>query len=477
MTIKRVLPLALAVACLAVPTAAAAAQRPAVTGLTFSPATFAVATSASASAAGRGTKIRLHLSGRGATINIAVARALGGRKVGGHCAKPTPKLRDRPGCTRHKHVGTMARESSGVGDQSLGFSGHLNGHALAPGKYRATIVAVDKRHHRSKRKRTTFSVTRAVGGAPKPAQCADGVDNDRDGKVDLADPGCTSPTDNDETDGAASPPTVTGDPNQFPNESTTGVPAGWVPAETRSTDLTVTQAGAVVQDVRFTNGAALIVRAPNVTVRRVKLEGGWINNISGGCANGLLLEDVTIDRSSPETNGGEGVVSTGGYTARRVAILNRSEGFRSGGASSGCGASTIQDSFIQIRPPDGCNDWHGDGIQGFGSSGLTVTNVTIDFNGTGCGGNAGFFYPGGPDGTPTARADINRLLIRGGGFSFFMGTPGSVQNLKIVNNAWGNGPINITDTGCGPISPWQAQIVTATASQLVTGTVRNLPCR
>jgi hypothetical protein len=69
------------------------------------------------------------------------------------------------------------------------------------------------------------------------------------------------------------------------------------------------------------------------------------------------------------------------------------------------------------------------------------------------------------------------LLIRGGGFSFFMGTPGSVQSLMIVNNAWGNGPINITDTGCGVIQPWDAQIVAATPSQLVTGTVRTQACR
>jgi hypothetical protein len=475
MTIKRVLPLALMLACLAPPAATAAApQRPAVSGFTFSPSRFAVATSASGAANAGGTKIQFHLSKRAATVRIAFARSLKGRSVGGHCAKSTPQLRHRRGCTRHKHVGTVARKGLAVGDRSLGFSGHVNGDALARGKYRATIVAVDQRHHRSKRKRTTFSVARA--GAAKPARCADGIDNDGDGKVDLADPGCTSAADNDETD-AAAPSALQANPNQFPNESTTGVPAGWVPAQTRSTDLTVTQAGAVVQDVRFTNGAALIVRAPNVTIRRVKLEGGWINNVAGSCANGMVLEDVTIDRSSPEKNGGEGVVSYGGYTARRVAILNRSEGFRSGGGSSGCGPSTIQDSFVQIRPPDACSDWHGDGIQGYGSNGLTVTNVTIDFNGAGCGGNAGFFYPGGPDGTPQARADINRLLIRGGGFSFFMGTPGSVQSLKIVNNAWGNGPINITDSGCGVIQPWDAQIVTATPSQLVTGTARTQACR
>jgi hypothetical protein len=35
---------------------------------------------------------------------------------------------------------------------------------------------------------------------PPPAQCADGLDNDGDTKVDLADPGCANATDNDETD-------------------------------------------------------------------------------------------------------------------------------------------------------------------------------------------------------------------------------------------------------------------------------------
>jgi hypothetical protein len=38
------------------------------------------------------------------------------------------------------------------------------------------------------------------------AACEDGVDNEGDGLIDMADPGCSSPTDNDETD--APPPPV-----------------------------------------------------------------------------------------------------------------------------------------------------------------------------------------------------------------------------------------------------------------------------
>ena len=232
----------------------------------------------------------------------------------------------------------------------------------------------------------------------------------------------------------------------------------------------MTTPGAVVQDVLFTNGADLIVQAPNVTIRRVKVEGGWIN--VGGNRN-ALLEDVTIDRGLGESGlGGEAVVSFGGYTARRVEILDRSEGFRSGG-----GPVVIEDSFVRIRPPASCGDWHGDGIQGYQSSRLTIRNVTIDFGQGNCGGTGGFFFPGGPDGTPNAYADVNRLLIKGGTYSFRLGTPGSVQGLKIVNNSWTYGPILITDTGCGVISPWEAKIVEADPTFKVVSTVRDQPCR
>ena len=45
----------------------------------------------------------------------------------------------------------------------------------------------------------TFTFTPSDGTAP-PAACADGADNDGDGKIDLADPGCSSPADTDEFD-------------------------------------------------------------------------------------------------------------------------------------------------------------------------------------------------------------------------------------------------------------------------------------
>lgn len=453
-TKKRLLVPALVLACAAGPVAVVTAhERPTVSGFSFAPSTFAAATSPSAAAATSGTTIRFRLSEKAARVTIAFRRGLPGRKVRGRCAKPTSALRKRPACTRWVLVGAITKSNLSAGRRTVRFSGRLRGRQLVPGRYRATIVVVDKDHHRSKRKTATFSVMRPGSASPAPAAPAPAP---------------------------APPPGSTPAPGGFPNPSTTGVPAGWVPAQIRSTDMTINTPGASVQDVLFTNGAKLNIDAPNVTVRRVRLQGGMINTSSAG----VVIEDSTIDRTSPETNGGEGVIGYCGYTARRVAILERSEGPR-----EGCLASTptvIENSFISIKPSDAClngtnTDWHGDGIQGYMGRNLIVTNVTIDFqagNPPGdCGGTSPFFYDSNNgQNNPNGHAVINGLLLKGGGYTFRLGTPGSVQGLRIVNNSWGFGPILIDGPGCSVITPWEAKVVTVDANWQVTRVVRDLPC-
>ena len=257
----------------------------------------------------------------------------------------------------------------------------------------------------------------------------------------------------------------------FPTPSTTGVPAGWAPAQTRSTDLRVTQAGGVVEDVLLTSGADLLIEAPNVTVRRVVLQGGKINNQPGsGCANGLLIEDTTLEPPPGQnaTTETEAVVSYGGYTARRVKIWQRSEGFRVSGKSAGCGPVRIEDSFARIDDSDNC-DLHADGIQGYNGSALTVVNTTIDGQRIGC-GTAPFFYPRNQGNT---RADVNGLLVMGAGYPFRLGTPGTVSGLRIVNGSWEYGPINVA---CSLVTAWDASLVTITANYQVASTVQQKRC-
>jgi hypothetical protein len=424
--------LSAAAAGLVLAPAANAAEPPVVRGFSFSPASFAVA------AGQGGTNVQFRLSKR-ATVRIGIARRRPGRVSRGRCVKPTRRLAHRRRCTRHIAVGTLRYRRLKAGEQRQAFVGRVRGKVLSPGRYRAAIVAVDRADRRSRRKTAAFRIVRGSGVPP-------------------ALPGPPGP-----------PGPPANDPNQFPNPSTTGVPAGWVPAQTRSSDLDVNAAGTVVQDIRFTNGANLNINAPNVTVRRVELQGGAINTNRSG----VLIEDVTLNREGPESNGAEAVISYCGYTARRVEIVNRSEGFR-----DGCGpSSVIEDSYIHIRPPASCGDWHGDGIQGYGGRELHVTNVTIDFDDSTCGATSPFFYVGGSGGSPDGRAFVNRLLITGrNGYAFRMGTPGTVQGLRIQDRSWRSGPISITDSGCGAISAWEAQTVNVDANYRVTRSVRSLSC-
>ena len=275
----------------------------------------------------------------------------------------------------------------------------------------------------------------------------------------------------------STPPPPPPDGDQFPNRATTGVPNGWVPTQTRSTNLTITQAGAIVEDIRFTQGADLRVLAPNVTARRLDFEGGVITNQSGStCGTGLTVEDTTFEpvEGTPYTPDAEAVLGEGAYTARRVEIWKRGEGFR----LSDCGRVTIEDSFAYIQgdTADCDRDLHSDGIQGYYAKGLTLENASIIF-GNDCGTSPYFvgYGPGYPSRPPinTGTYDVDHLLVSGGGYVFRHQVPGSVNGLRIVNNSWVFGPI---DNACSVISPWDAKIVNIDSSYRVTEIVRNQPC-
>jgi hypothetical protein len=258
----------------------------------------------------------------------------------------------------------------------------------------------------------------------------------------------------------------------FPTASTVGVPADWRPAQTRTTNLVVHRAGSVIEDLLLID-ADLIVDAPNVTIRRVKLQGGAIQNQPGSaCRNGMVVEDSTIEPRPGEryARDTEGVVSYGGYTARRVKIWRREEGFRDGGRSSGCGPVRIEDSFVKIAIPPGCpGDPHADGIQGYDGPPLTVRNTTIDFTEAAC-GTAPFFVPAAQGNTS---ADVDRLLVMGGGATFRDGVPGRVHGLRIVDKSWSYRPV---DVECGLLRGWDAKLVTVSRGYRVTSTRRAQPC-
>jgi len=262
-------------------------------------------------------------------------------------------------------------------------------------------------------------------------------------------------------------------PKRFPTPTSAGVPKGWKPAETRSSDLTITTPGTVVKDVLMTDGASIVVDAPNVTIRRVKLQGGRITNYAGPrCMGRMTIEDTTIEPPAGATSTieSEGVIDAAAYTARRVKIWRRSEGFRvTGHGLPGCEPIRIQDSFIKIVIPEGRCDLHADGIQGYGGPHTSVVNTTIDFTEATC-GTAPFFVPKDQENTSVT---VKRLLVMGGGYPFRLGVPGTVTGLKIVNRSWVFGPI---DVACSLVRKWEADIVTITSNYQVKKTIRAQRC-
>jgi len=265
----------------------------------------------------------------------------------------------------------------------------------------------------------------------------------------------------------AAPPASAG---AFPTASTTGLPSGWKPAKQVTGDYWVRTAGAVVEDLQITNGT-IHVAAKNVTLRRISgIDASVINQSGSTCYNGMTIEDSRFVTKGKTDDSGSPVIGSGGYTVRNVLIDGAPEGLRVGGKSAGCGTVTVQDSFVRIASPDVCNDWHGDGIQGYDGAGVVVRNSTIVMNETnGCYGTAPFFYPAGQGNTSV---DIDGLLLSGGGYSFRDGMPGSVKNLKVVDGEWGYGPISVK---CSTVSNWQASVVRLNASGQPT-TVRAVGC-
>jgi len=259
----------------------------------------------------------------------------------------------------------------------------------------------------------------------------------------------------------------------FPSPATTGVPGGWTPARTVSADMTINTPGAVVQDILFTSGADIVVNAPNVTIRRVKLQGGVITTN----LNNPVIEDTTLEPPPGQFSVATDypAIGEGGYTARRVKILRYGEGFRGSNAPI-----RVEDSFVFIHPSTqrtGCaGDLHSDGYQSYGAKGATFINNTMVFS-TDCGSSPYYAGYGGKDPSVptinTGRYNVDRLLVENGGYPFRQQTPGSVTGLRIVNKSWAFGPI---DNRCSVISPWEAKIVTIDSTYQVTRVVRNQPC-
>lgn len=229
----------------------------------------------------------------------------------------------------------------------------------------------------------------------------------------------------------------------IPTRDTTGVPEGWIPKEEHTGDLRITQNGAVIEDLRLTDGR-LYVLANNVTLRRVELVSARIvNYYSRVCYNGLRIEDVTIRRGPVDV--GMPAIESGGYAAVRLQADGITEGVRVGEQPNGCGPVVLEDSWLRLEPPDDCSkptDWHGDGVQGYQGAEVTVRRSYIELvGGKRCPGTAAIFYSD----QGNTYATIEDVVVAGGPYPFRLATPGRVSGLKVVADSWLYAPVDVED--------------------------------
>ena len=133
-------------------------QAPVIGGFRASPSLFALARAATpvAAAVPRGTQFRYTLS-EPARVVLRVKRARPGRRSGGRCVAPSPRLRAASRCLRYTTVGTLRRAGAG-GANRVRFTGRIGRTALRPGRYRAVIVATDQTGNRSVPRRAAFRI-------------------------------------------------------------------------------------------------------------------------------------------------------------------------------------------------------------------------------------------------------------------------------------------------------------------------------
>jgi hypothetical protein len=351
--------LVVALGCLAgAVTTLAKRSAPSVSGFSFSPTTFAAAPAKATSASQRqATSINFRLSER-ATIRVALARKLAGRRSHGHCVKPTAKLSKRPACTRYAAAGKVVRSNVRGGRRTIAFSGRIGGKALAPGGYRGTIVAIDKDGHHSKPRHASFTVVKSgrqqsqsPGANPTPPASGGGSATCTSGPTNVAggrDPwgGC------------------------FPGPSNTGVPAGT--ALTNYTGpCTITTPNTVI-DSKTINCGQLAIKAANVTVRNSKVNGGvWLDQDQPNSAGwSMNVTDTEVDSGTQHVP----TICCGMYTLTRVNAHGGQNGAQCENGNQYC---TIVDSWLHGQYLPDNEPWHLGGFLSDGSTNITLRHNTV----------------------------------------------------------------------------------------------------
>jgi hypothetical protein len=195
----------------------------------------------------------------------------------------------------------------------------------------------------------------------------------------------------------------------WPNESTTGVPAG-VSLTKKSGTLKITKAGTVVDRIDLTG--CISVAASNVTIKRSRIRGSCAEGTIGPHYNAnyknLLIEDVEIDGLKESTS--YSGVGGGNFTCRRCKIHGTGSGIRAGSNS------VVEDSYLYGNHVGG--ESHNTAMSIHGGSNITIRHNYLRCDGGwNCSSSLSLYSPDGPIDHVLVEAN----LFSGGGYCVYGG--------------------------------------------------------
>lgn len=223
----------------------------------------------------------------------------------------------------------------------------------------------------------------------------------------------------------------------YPDATNTGVPAGTT--LTPSGDITVSQNGAVIQNLDISGSVTIL--ANNVTIRNCRITSGDYYPIRYFDNNntGLLIEDTEIAGTNSDVTSS---IAFNDYTARRVNVHGGADGLKVDGNV------VIEDSYIHDLSVG--QDTHNDGFQATGGSNVTLRHNTCKLSTTN-GANA-CLQMGNENGNSTNWL-VTDNLFDGGGWTLNAGGADSLT-IAFTNNRftrnYGYGPAstgNVTWSG------------------------------
>ena len=159
------------------------------------------------------------------------------------------------------------------------------------------------------------------------------------------------------------PPTVP----VWPDEDSTGVPAGTQLAP-RAGNVVVDTPGTVLEGLDI--DGCLLIEADDVTVRNTRVRcaqpDGYVVFTGWGARDGVVLEDVEIDGADVTANG----IGGSGFVLRRADVHSVQDGIKVKDRAR------IEDSYVHdLTACDGC---HNDGLQSSGGRDVRITGNNID---------------------------------------------------------------------------------------------------